>query len=239
MQLDRVSLTMTLKSRAEGGHVPGPRDYTTGTDAALVHYSGGLCYWPGCPEPVIQEREERMFLVGQRTHIRAAFPNGPRYDPTMSDDERRDFVNLILLCIPRHSQVDRIHPERYPIEILLRWKTQREAAPREALERLREVTPSGLRTIVAEGLQEHDARMLDVIGRLEQNDGEAAGLMRSLIDELTESYARQREGLDSDVVNEFYTAARQISGMRDTLEEFTAAVEIYRRHPPRFGEDYE
>jgi hypothetical protein len=34
----------------KGLNVPGPRDYTTGTDMALANLSGGLCYWPDCPE---------------------------------------------------------------------------------------------------------------------------------------------------------------------------------------------
>jgi hypothetical protein len=157
----------------------------------------------------------------------------------MSDDDRRDIANLILLCTPHHAEVDRLHPDRYPVEILLRWKTQREANPREALERLREVTPAGLRKIVAEGLQEHDARLLNAFGRLERSDQESAALMRSLVDELTEAYARQREYLDPDVVGDLYMATRQLSDMQDVLEEFSTAVNLYRSRPPPVGGDYE
>lgn len=220
--------------------MPRPRDYTKGTDMALAALSGALCYWPGCPEPVVREVEGEMFFIGQRAHIHAAFRGGARHDESMSVDDKREFANLILLCKPHHEIVDIRQPERYPAEILLRWKNQREAAPREALERLREVTPLGLRKIVAEGLREHDAKLIGTLGRLERSDREAADLMRSLIDELSEAYARLRESLDPDVINEFYVAARQLSDMQDTLEDFVAAVGMYqRRPPPNFGDEYE
>jgi hypothetical protein len=44
----------------------------------------------------------------------------------MTDDERRAFANLILLCTPHHTIVDRLHPSDYPPDKLQRWKTERE-----------------------------------------------------------------------------------------------------------------
>ena len=97
-------------------------------------------------------------------------------------------TNLMLFCDPHHYVVDARDKEAiYTPEVLYRWKAQRESAPREALKRLREVTPVGLRKIVAEGLQQHDARLLGALDRLESNDREAAALMRDLVDELTEA----------------------------------------------------
>ena len=42
----------------------------------------------------------------------------------------------------------------------------READPRQALERLREVTPASLKQPVVESLEEHDTKMLEVLDRL-------------------------------------------------------------------------
>jgi hypothetical protein len=50
--------------------------------------------------------------------------------------------------------------------------------------------------------------------------------MRSLLDELAESYARQRGALDPAMVNDFYMATRQLGRMQDVLEEFVAAVHL-------------
>lgn len=222
---------------------------------ALANLSGGLCYWPGCPEPMIRHTDGEMYFVGQRVHIRGAYPGSARYDPAMTDDQRRGFANLVVMCKPHHEVIDIRQPDRYPADILLRWKAQREASPSEALGRLREVTPSGLRKIVAAGLRDHDARLVEALGRLEASDREAASLMRSLLDELTEAYSRLREGIDPDTVNLLYRASRNLSDylnpdvvdqlarsawrlaeMQPTLDAFIEAVPALRRIPPNLGE---
>jgi len=204
--------------------VPGPRDYTPRTLMSLAHLSGGLCYWPGCPEPVLRDVGGQMHRIVEIAHIRGAYPGGARYSRRMTDDQRRDLPNLMLFCDPHHDIVDAKDNQKiYTAEVLLRWKAQRESAPREALKRLREVTPTGLRKIVAEGLQQHDARLLTALGRLESNDREAAALMRSLVDELTEAYARQQHSLNPDLVEEFSAATYRLTEMSDMIEELSAA----------------
>lgn len=235
--------------------MPGPRDYTKGTDMALAALSGGLCYWPGCPEPMVRYVNGEPHFIGQRVHIRGAHSGSARYDPAMTDDQRRNAENLVLMCEPHHQIVDVRQPKLYPVEILTRWKTQREAEPREALKRLREVTPSGLRKIVADGLKDHDTRLLQALNRLESNDHESAELMRGLVDELTEAYSRLRTGIDPDVVDELHrasrnllrtmdpdvidvlgTAARDLTKMQSTMEAFIEVAPLIRRIPPNLGE---
>jgi len=235
--------------------MPGPRDYTTGTDMALANLSGGLCYWPGCPEPILRRVDGEMYFIGQRVHIRGAYHGSARYDPAMTDDQRRSITNLVAMCKPHHEVIDIRQPELYPVEILLRWKAQREASPSEALLRLREVTPSGLRKIVADGFREHDARLAKALGRLEGSDREAASLMRSLLDELTEAYSRLRDGidpdtvdllhrasvnlgeyLDPDVVGQLDKAVKRLIAVLPTLNAFIEVVPELRRIPPNLGE---
>jgi predicted phage gp36 major capsid-like protein len=148
----------------------------------------------------------------------------------MDDDQRRAFSNLILFCKPHHDLVDN-NPRIYEIDTLARWKTQRESDPEEALERLREVSPSGLRKIVADGLHQHDEMMMSAISRLESTDREAAALMRSLIDELTEAYSLQRKALNPGLVEEFSTAVRQFRHLSGAIEQFSNAVGRYERMP--------
>jgi len=50
-------------------------------------------------------RDEQT-IVSKICHIEAASQNGPRYNPNMSDEERRHFDNLILLCDECHSIID-------------------------------------------------------------------------------------------------------------------------------------
>lgn len=105
---------------------PGPRNYTTGTERALFAFSRTTCYFPGCTAKVIIFVENEPVSNVQIAHIRGANQNSPRYDTSMSDDERRAFSNLILLCTPHHTIVDRLHPDDYPIEVLTEWKTGHE-----------------------------------------------------------------------------------------------------------------
>lgn len=107
------------------GH--GPRDYTTGTERALYAFSGMTCYFPDCSIPVVVFVNDEPVCNVQIAHVRGANTNSPRYDASMTDDERRAFANLILLCTPHHTIVDRLHPTDYPPEELQRWKTQRES----------------------------------------------------------------------------------------------------------------
>jgi hypothetical protein len=129
----------------------------------------------------------------------------------------------MLLCDPHHRLADS-KEEVYTLDVLHRWKAQRESAPREALKRLREVTPSGLRKIVADSLEARDTMLINALNRLETNDLQAATLMRSLIDELTEAYS---QALDPELVYDFSQSANRLYGIQDTLEEFTSAVNRY------------
>lgn len=105
---------------------PGPRDYTQGTERALYTFSAVTCYFPSCPTRVIVLVDGEPVSNVEIAHIRGAVPGSSRYDGAMTDDERRSFANLILLCIPHHKVVDRLHPGDYPVDVLAGWKAQHE-----------------------------------------------------------------------------------------------------------------
>jgi hypothetical protein len=109
---------------------PGPRDYVAATERALYAFSGTTCYYPNCKAPVIVFFKGEPFSNVEIAHIQGANPGSPRYDQSMTDDERRSFPNLILLCKPHHELVDKRHPDSYPPDLLRKWKAQREAAAR-------------------------------------------------------------------------------------------------------------
>lgn len=107
---------------------PGPRDYTQGTERALFTFSGMSCYFPECSIPVVVFIDEEPVCNVQIAHIHGAKPASARYEPSMTDDERRAFANLILLCTPHHTLVDRLRPGDHPAADLKEWKRQRETA---------------------------------------------------------------------------------------------------------------
>lgn len=91
------------------------------------------CAFPDCAEPLLRWVTDRdtPILNSRIAHIAAASRKGPRYDQTMTDEERRGFENLLLLCLPHAEQIDsRELADRYPPETLRSWKTvQLQTAP--------------------------------------------------------------------------------------------------------------
>ena len=92
---------------------------------ALAAFSKGTCYFPGCTRPVIVLVDGEPYVDVQIAHIHDA-EVGNRYDPSMSNDERRTFSNLILLCKPHHDLVDKRHPADFAPQQLLSWKVAKE-----------------------------------------------------------------------------------------------------------------
>ena len=129
--------------------MPGPRDYSRGTRAALAMLSKGSCYYPGCGEPTIVFIEGEPIINYHIAHIRDANP-GNRYVAGMTDDERRSFANLVLLCKPHHDWVDKVHPDRFTIEDLDSWKEEREQTGIDQLRGVDGLTENRLRELIRE-----------------------------------------------------------------------------------------
>lgn len=104
----------------------GPSDYETGTERALFRLSKGTCYYPGCEVPIMSLVEGHAIIGVQIAHIRGANANSARYDESMTDDERRAFSNLMLMCVPHHNLIDRLEPENHPVALLEDWKRANE-----------------------------------------------------------------------------------------------------------------
>lgn len=106
----------------------GPRDYSASTRAALFAMANGTCYAPGCATKTVVFVDRRPVINVELAHINGAYPGSPRYDATMTDQERAAFANLVLLCHGHHQLVDRIDPDGHPADLLAEWKRQREGA---------------------------------------------------------------------------------------------------------------
>lgn len=70
----------------------------------LYLVSGNLCAYAGCKQPLMGSDGT---LVGEVAHICAALPAGRRFDPTMTNEQRRSFDNLVLLCANHHTMIDK------------------------------------------------------------------------------------------------------------------------------------
>jgi tetratricopeptide (TPR) repeat protein len=93
----------------------------TETIKKLFALSGNSCAFPNCKERIIDENGQ---LIGEICHIEAANINGERYNPSQTDEERRSFDNLILLCANHHLATDNV--DEYPVERLKKLKSEHE-----------------------------------------------------------------------------------------------------------------
>lgn len=90
---------------------------------ALFARSGNRCAFPGCSAVLVNEKN---LFVAEVCHIEAAEPGGERYNPDKSDDQRRDYGNLLILCHPHHVETN--DAAEFPVERLREFKVQHEVA---------------------------------------------------------------------------------------------------------------
>ena len=101
--------------------------------AKQLYGTASTCAHPACDEPLLRwvDGLDTPILNSRIAHICAASALGPRYDEAMTDEDRRVFDNLVLLCLPHAEEVDLTAlAERYPVETLHQWKVvQLQSAP--------------------------------------------------------------------------------------------------------------
>lgn len=111
---------------------PLARRYTQPTIKRLHTLSGNQCAQPECNRQLIARDD--ITIVSKICHIEAASPQGPRWNPSMNDENRRHFNNLILLCDECHSIIDnKANESEYPVELLQKWKSDHEAKMQNAV----------------------------------------------------------------------------------------------------------
>jgi hypothetical protein len=119
-------------------------DFSPATKRLLAARVGYACSCPECRAPTSgpQLEPDKSVSAGDAAHITAASPNGPRYDPSLTPEERRHHNNGIWLCVIHARIVDQ-DKTRYTVEALRRWKTDAEAEAQRKLGRPH-ISPDGV-----------------------------------------------------------------------------------------------
>ncbi|WP_018351950.1 hypothetical protein [Longispora albida] len=204
-----------------------PRAYATADERLLFILSHGFCYAPGCRVPAVTRQPGKATTSVYIAHIYAAKPGGPRYDPAMSNDERRSFANLLLLCKVHHEDVDGTRAHQYPARILLQWKHDREGDLGERMAGLSQLTEPMLKACIDEALTRSAAEVRGAIDQLAVINAEAAALLRETTDRLLDvpvldddtvaMLSGAADGLRhlEDHAGLLYTAAQDLSHLQD------------------------
>lgn len=102
-------------------------DFLQTTKELLAKRVGFRCSNPSCRQLTIGPHTDlkKTVNVGVAAHITAASPGGPRYDKSLSCENRKSPENGVWLCQKCSKLVDN-DPDRYSIEELNRWKQEAE-----------------------------------------------------------------------------------------------------------------
>jgi hypothetical protein len=111
-------------------------DFAPRTKQILADRAGNQCSNPECCQPTSgpQEDPNKAINIGVAAHITAAAEGGPRYDPSLTSDQRKSVSNGIWLCQKCAKLIDN-DEARYTIEKILRWKALAENKAAEVLEK--------------------------------------------------------------------------------------------------------
>lgn len=98
-------------------------DFSARTVRRLRERAANFCSRPDCRKLTIEPNSdpEKITVKGKGCHIHAASPEGPRYDPGQTPEQRSGIENGIWLCSVCSDVVDK-DVARYPAEVLRQWK---------------------------------------------------------------------------------------------------------------------
>ncbi len=102
------------------------RDYFTAkTKEVISKRASFVCSNPNCRGLTLACSEvdsEKIIYVGNVSHITGASKGGPRYDPTLTSDQRKSSDNGIFLCSNCAEMIDKNQGLDFPIKLLREWK---------------------------------------------------------------------------------------------------------------------
>jgi hypothetical protein len=87
----------------------------------LFGKSGNQCAFPNCSHKLFNEKNQ---FIAQICHIEAAEKGGERYNFNSTDEYRRSYENLIILCYAHHVETNDV--DDYSVESLKQIKYEHE-----------------------------------------------------------------------------------------------------------------
>src|SRR5271157_5396723 len=97
---------------------------TPSTIKRLYAVSSNRCAFSKCPNTLVDEQSGKV--TGRICHIKGEKEGSARYDEDQSEDERRSFDNLVLMCPIHHDVIDD-DTESYTVERLYQIKQTHES----------------------------------------------------------------------------------------------------------------
>lgn len=97
----------------------------------LYLFSGNRCAFPDCSEALL---DGDGTLNSQVAHIRGVAKTSARFDAAMSNEERRQASNLLILCLKHHNSIDDKKLEaKYTVAVVTQMKEMHESRFRASI----------------------------------------------------------------------------------------------------------
>jgi hypothetical protein len=112
-------------------------EFSAGVKAVLANRAGYRCSRPACRALTVgpsDQQPDAWTNVGVASHITAASPSGPRFDPQISSEERSSAANGIWLCQTHAKEIDD-DTVQFTTTVLKAWKRAAEQDARALLGR--------------------------------------------------------------------------------------------------------
>jgi len=180
-------------------------DFSGGVKSFLAARAGFRCSKPDCRALTIGPSAEDIDArtsIGVASHITAASPGGPRFDSTLTSEERRSIKNGIWMCQTHGKEIDD-DKVSFSADILRAWKRDAEEDARELLGR--PISAQALNVSIQVSLQRSDDGTLTVTGTTNLPNGTRLWV------ELLDSVSRRLLGQVDTVTNEGMFAASGFS----------------------------
>jgi hypothetical protein len=113
-------------------------DFDSKTIEALAKRVSYICSNPECRALTICPSDvnvEKYLYIGKAAHITSAAIKGPRYDATLTQEQRQFIENGIFLCATCADMIDKNNGADFSVEQLKQWKSQHESWVRSNLNR--------------------------------------------------------------------------------------------------------
>ncbi len=120
-------------------------DFSPATVEAIAKRASYICSSPDCRCLTLCPSEndvEKFINIGKAAHITAASPRGPRYDPTLTREQRSSAENGIFLCAVCADKIDKNKGIDYPVDLLRKWKSDHERWVKENLNKNPFINPA-------------------------------------------------------------------------------------------------
>lgn len=182
----------------------------------LLAKSGNQCGFDSCTEVIFNDSNQ---LVAECCHIEAALPEGERFNPDQTNEERRSFDNLIFLCHKHHKETDNTNIYTVPVLKELKSRHHKKFSEREII-----VNPSHIDTIMDKfnEIVHNITETLNTVKRIEITQNQLLDKLDEKI--ISDSHLSINEFYDPPVIINFVGREEEISKLESNFEKYNTFI---------------